>query len=130
MVDKTQEAVLTSGVDGWNDWRTAHVEARPDLSGAHLCGVDMVGANLTAADLRKADLRGANLSDAALAGADLEGANFFRTILDRADLAGANLVGAQFLRSEQLKTSQNWQSAYRDLELACGAPIPPARPRS
>lgn len=124
MIDKTREAMLKSGVAAWNTWRAAHPEAPIDLARAHLCGVDMVGANLAEADLRQADLRGANLSDARLTGAHLEGANFFKAVLDRADFAGAYLTTAQFLTDIQLKSARNWQAAYRDSELACGAPIP------
>lgn len=124
MVDKAQLAVLKQGVSDWNEWRAAHPDTRPDLSDAHLVGVDLVGANLAGADLRKADLRGSNLTDAVLADAHLEGANFFKAILDRADLSRANLLGAQFLRREQLIAAGNWQSSIRDYEMACGAPIP------
>ena len=124
MVDKSQLAILKGDVNAWNVWRAAHADMTPELSGADLCGLDLVRVDLRGADLRKADLRGANFSDATLAGAHLEGANFFRAVLDRADLSGAHLHGAQFLSGEQLATSRNWQSAFRDHELACGAPIP------
>ena len=124
MVDKTQLTMLTSGVSAWNVWRTAHADLRPELSEAHLFGLDLVGINLAGADLRKADFRGTNLSDAVLTGANLKGANFFKAVLDRADLAGANLIDAQFLRADQLVAAKNWQLAYRAVDLACGAPIP------
>jgi uncharacterized protein YjbI with pentapeptide repeats len=124
MADKALEALLKSGASAWNAWRAAHLDVTPDLSAAHLCGVDLMGADLAGADLRKADLRGADLSDAILTNARLDGADFFRTVLDNADLAGAHVVGARFLTESQLKTSRNWQSAYRDPELGCGAPVP------
>ena len=125
MADKTQLEVLKSGVNAWNKWRAAHMDLRPDLSAAHLLGLDLIGANFARADLRKADLRGTNLSDSVLTDARLNGANFFRAVLDRADLAGANLLGAQFLSRDQLVAARNWQSALRDPSLACGAAIPP-----
>jgi uncharacterized protein YjbI with pentapeptide repeats len=53
-----------------------------------------------------------------------DGANFFKAVLDDADLAGAFLNGAQFLNCAQLTVTRNWQSAFRDDELACGAAIP------
>jgi uncharacterized protein YjbI with pentapeptide repeats len=56
--------------------------------------------------------------------AHLEAANFFKAVLDGADLAGAFLNGAQFLNCAQLAVTRNWQSAFRDDELACGAAIP------
>ena len=124
MADKTQLEMLKGEVSAWNVWRAAHTELQPDLAEAHLHGLDLIGVNLDRADLRKADLRGTNLSDASLVDAHLEGATFFRAILDRANLAGAHLVGARFLTSGQLVAAKNWQSAFRDLDLACGAPIP------
>ena len=124
MANKTQLEMLKSEVSAWNVWRTTHAELQPDLAEAHLHGLDLIGANLDKADLRKADLRGTNLSDASLVGAHLEGATFFRAILDRADIAGAHLIGARFLTGDQLVAAKNWQSAFRDLDLACGAPIP------
>jgi uncharacterized protein YjbI with pentapeptide repeats len=57
----------------------------------------------------------------------LEGANLFKAVLDSADLAGAFLYGAQFVNCAQIVTTRNWQSAFRDDELACGAPIPNRR---
>jgi len=58
----------------------------------------------------------------------LEGANFFKAALDGADLAGASLDGAQFLNCAQLIVARNWQSAFRDEMLACGAAIPDRAP--
>ncbi|MFI5000355.1 MAG: pentapeptide repeat-containing protein [Reyranellales bacterium] len=127
MPDKIHLAMLKSGASAWSVWRTAHADVRPELSGAHLHGLDLVGVNLTGADLRMADLRGTDLSNAVLIGADLEGANFFRAVLNRTDLAGCNLIGAQFLQCAQLMAARNWQSAFRDMNLACGAAIPPGR---
>jgi uncharacterized protein YjbI with pentapeptide repeats len=124
MSEKTQLALLKHGVIGWNEWRAAHPEIRPELSGAGLCGLELANANLAGADLRRADLRGANLNGAALAGADLSGADFFKTVLDGADLADANLVDARSLNCWQLEKTRNWQSTLRDPDLACGAPIP------
>ena len=127
MADKTQLEMLKGEVSAWNVWRAAHAELQPDLAEAHLHGLDLIGANLDRADLRKADLRGTNLSDASLVDAHLEGATFFKAVLARADLTGAHLTGAKFLTGDQLTAARNWQSAYRDQSLACGAPIPTGR---
>jgi uncharacterized protein YjbI with pentapeptide repeats len=67
------------------------------------------------------------LSGADLSGAHLDGANFFKAVLDGADLTGAFLYGAQFLNCAQLVVAQNWQSAFRDDALGCGASIPERR---
>jgi uncharacterized protein YjbI with pentapeptide repeats len=59
-----------------------------------------------------------------LSRARLDGANFFKAVLDGDNLAGAFVTGAQFLNCAQLVVTRNWQSAFRDDTLACGAPIP------
>jgi hypothetical protein len=58
----------------------------------------------------------------------LEGANLFKAVLDDADLAGAFLYEAQFLNCAQLGATRNWQSAFRDDDLACGEAIPETKP--
>jgi uncharacterized protein YjbI with pentapeptide repeats len=115
--------VLGRGAAVWNAWRAQHDEV-PDLSRAGLRGLDLTGFDLSRADLRGADLRGTKLCDADPSGACLEGANFFKAVLDGADLACAFLDEAQFLNCAQLIVTRNWQSAYRDETLACGAAIP------
>ena len=116
-------AVLRRGAAAWNGWRAENRET-PDLAQAGLRGLDLSGYDLSRADLRGADLRGTNFSGANLSGARLEGANLFKAVLDGADLAGAFLYGAQFLNCAQLVVTRNWQSAFRDEALACGASIP------
>jgi uncharacterized protein YjbI with pentapeptide repeats len=111
----------------WNEWRAKHDDA-PDLSRAGLRGFDLSGFDLSRADLRDADLRGVNLSGANLSCTHLEGANLFKAVLDGANLAEAFLAGAQFLNCAQLVASRNWQSAFRDETLSCGASIPDRTP--
>ena len=115
--------MLARGATAWNEWRADRDET-PDLSRAGLRGLDLSGFDLLRADLRGADLRGTNLSGANLSGAHLEGANLFKAVLDGADLAGAFLYDAQFLNCAQLVVTRNWQSAFRDDVVACGASIP------
>ena len=120
-------AMLGRSAAAWNAWRAEHGET-PDLSRAGLRGLDLSGFDLSQADLRQADLRGTNLSQANLSGAHLDGANFFKAVLDGADLTGTFLTGAQFLNCAQLiVVTRNWQSAFRDEVLACGASIPDAQ---
>jgi uncharacterized protein YjbI with pentapeptide repeats len=116
-------AMVSRGAAAWNAWRTENDET-PDLSRASLRGLDLSGFDLSQADLRQADLRGTNLSQANLSRAHLDGANFFKAVLDGANLDGALLNGAQFLNCAQLIVARNWQSAFREDTLACGAPIP------
>jgi uncharacterized protein YjbI with pentapeptide repeats len=123
MPDDEHVAVLGRGPVTWNAWRAEHDEV-PDLSRAALRGLDLTGFDLSRADLRGADLRGTKLRGADLSGTRLEAANFFKAELDGADLAGAYLDGAQFLNCAQLIVTRNWQSAFRDETLACGAAVP------
>src|SRR6516165_1445602 len=127
MPNEAHVAVLRRGAAAWNAWRTEHEEA-PDLSRAGLRGLDLNGFDLSRADMQGADLRGTNFSGANLAGARLDRANLFKAVLDGADLAGAFLYGAQFLNCAQLVVTRNWQSAFRDDALDCGAPIPRREP--
>ena len=127
MANDEHVAMLARGAAAWNGWRADHDET-PDLSRAGLRGLDLSGFKLSRTDLRGADLRGTNLSGANLSGAHLDGANLFKAVLDRADLAGAFLYGAQFLNCAQLVVTRNWQSAFRDDALACGAAIPDGVP--
>ena len=119
-------ALIRKGAAAWNAWRNEQDEA-PDLSRAGLRGLDLSGFNLSRADLQGADLRGTNLSQANLSGATLQEANLFKAVLDGADLTGAFLQGAQFLNCAQLVLAHNWQSAFRDDAVRCGAAIPDAR---
>ena len=115
--------MLARGAAAWNEWRADRDET-PDLSRAGLRGLDLSGFDLSRTDLRGADLRGTNLSATNLSGARLDGANVFKAVLDGADLAGAVLNGVQFLNCAQLVVARNWQSAFRDETLGCGASIP------
>ncbi len=124
MANNEQTDLLKQGSQAWNAWRAEQTEATVDLSGGALRGLDLEGADLSGADLKDADLRGANLSDANLTAAHLEGSNLFKAIIKDADLNEADLRGVQFLQCPQLESAHNWQSAYRDEELACGAAIP------
>ncbi len=124
MANNEQVDLLKRGAQAWNAWRAEQIEATIDLSGGALRGLDLEGADLSGADLSGADLRGANLSGANLTAAHLEGSNFFKVIFSGADLNEADLRGVQFLQCPQLVTAHNWQSAYRDEDLACGAAIP------
>jgi uncharacterized protein YjbI with pentapeptide repeats len=127
MPDNEHVAVLRRGAAAWNAWRATHDKA-PDLSRAALRALDLSGFDLSRADLQGADLRGTNCAGANLTCAHLEGANLFKAVLDGADLAEAFLYHAQFLNCAQLVVTRNWQSAFRDDALGCGAPIPSGQP--
>ena len=120
-------AILRRRAAAWNSWRAAQ-NITPDLSGAGLRGLDLSGFDLSRVDLRGTDLRGTNLSGANLSRAHLERANLFKAVLYGADLAGAFLYEAQFLNCAQLVVTRNWQAAFRDEALGCGARIPPRHP--
>jgi hypothetical protein len=110
-----------------------------DLSGADLYAANLSGANLSGTDLSDTSLTLADLSDARLIGANLSGTDLSEADLSGTDLSEANLVGVRFWVAKteeaqtpdararacnQLAAALNWQSAYRDQTMACGAPIP------
>jgi Pentapeptide repeats (8 copies) len=86
MAIKEHLARLKRGVGAWNRWRKAHIEMRPDLSGA-----DLRWAILSGMDLRDADLSGANLS-----GADIRSEQLVMVDLANANLANAYIGSAIF----------------------------------
>ena len=104
MANNQQMDLLKQGIQAWNAWRAEQTQVSVDLTGGALHGANISGANLN--------------------GVHLEGANFFKVIIDDADLKEANLRGVQFLQCPQLQSARNWQSSYRDEDLACGAAIP------
>jgi uncharacterized protein YjbI with pentapeptide repeats len=100
------------------------------LTGAAAVSISLVDSDLFSADftdscLVEADLQGANLYEANFGGALLSRAN-----LTDADVSHADFRGAKELKCEQLTSARNWQTAYRDEALACGAPIPTYEDRS
>jgi len=127
MANNEHVAMLARGAAAWNEWRADRDETS-DLSRAGLRGLDLSGFDLSGADLRGADFRGTKLCDADLSGAHLEGVNLFKAVVDGANLSGAFLTEAQFLNCARLVVTRNWQSAFRDETLGCGASIPNKNP--
>lgn len=123
-MDEAHLHQLQAGIAAWNAWRAAQPELRPVLAQASLRAMDLSGADLSHTDLSGADLRGARLVEADLRGADLSGANLFKADLTRARLAACDLRGARFLNPDQLLVADGWQIAWRDDDLALGAPLP------
>jgi uncharacterized protein YjbI with pentapeptide repeats len=103
--------LLQSGVQRWNEWRSANptvriVVPRIDVSGGDLRGVnlssvyfpwgnfqntDLGGANLAVGSFPAGNFRGANLE-----GVDMVDASFTGCNLDEADLCSAELSKAEF----------------------------------
>ena len=46
MANKKQLQILRSGVEAWNAWREENPGVKIDLSGAELCGANLIRANL------------------------------------------------------------------------------------
>jgi hypothetical protein len=102
------DAQLSDGHLGWADLKDANFR-RADLT-----ETTFWGAYLNEAFLMEATLKGAELNDANLSGTDLSDAN-----LEEADLRGVTN-----LTCGQLQEAINWESTYRDENLACGSTIP------
>jgi uncharacterized protein YjbI with pentapeptide repeats len=98
-------AILSRGVEIWNQWRQEHTDQMPDLGKAYLHEAHLSGANLRKADLHEAHLIGANLRRADLrivnlGNAYLQEADLGEADLSAADLSGANLYGANLREAD------------------------------
>lgn len=79
--------ILKQGVRIWNQWRQAHYDVQPDLSGSDLTSVEH-------RNLGEADLRFSVLDDAKMSGVSLFRANLYAASLAGTELVGANLGDA------------------------------------
>lgn len=120
-----------------------------NLSGSNFRDAGLMSCDLTSANLSRTDFRDANLQKAILVGASIEYGDFRRSQLNRTNFGSARLTYARFreatlnravlvealvsnadfrqaqsLTCEQLTQAVDWQGAYRDPALACGAEIP------
>ncbi len=104
---------LEQGSEVWADWRAAHPEVEPDLSGAQLAGIDLGKLDLIDADLNNANLRRAKLTQCNLAGATFAGA----------DLTGSEMpeaVSKQLNSLDNVKEiSSNAQKLFIAMLAAC-----------
>jgi hypothetical protein len=104
MANRKHLALLSEGVEKWNQWRKESPEIVPNLNGAKLSGANLRRfnfswttlweTNLSNANLGKANLRDADLTDANLCVTDFRGANLSRANLNAANLCDANLNSA------------------------------------
>jgi uncharacterized protein YjbI with pentapeptide repeats len=113
--------LLREDPHGWNDWRKADPNTKPDLmeedlSDLTLNGYDLHGANLYKANLSKTLLVGANLT-----GADLTSANLSRSVLTMADLSNADLseatLAGAYLGRANITSADLSDANLRDSEL-------------
>jgi len=91
---------------------------------AFMVRTELVASDLFCADFSDSVLVEANLTNAKLGEANFSGALLSGAILAGADVNNADFRGARELTREQLTSASNWQKAYRDPVLACGAGIP------
>lgn len=105
MANSEHLAILKEGGHVWNQWRWNNLGVVPDLTGADLSkvvllGTNLQGANLSGACLRDAELRVANLTDADLGAVDLRGTRLVRSDLRHAYLGNAVLQWTVFADSD------------------------------
>ena len=107
MANEGQLEILKQGTQAWHAWRARNPRLAPDLSGANLSYLELVGVEFAQAILSNAVLTGANLTGADFGRADLSkaqfaGASLAQTDLTLARLEGADLSGALGLAQPQL----------------------------
>jgi len=107
MANPEHVRILKQGTMVWNAWRAANHQVKPDLTEAHLKGLDLnraylrdailIEANLSNTNLNTASLRWADLTNARVHGADLSGASLNYAILRKSDFTGTNFMGAELV---------------------------------
>jgi hypothetical protein len=107
--------ILNQGIEVWNEWRSKHPGAIPDLSmadltSANLCGVDfshayLINCNLAHANLCEAYFDFAECTRADFTSANLEKASFLETNLTAAIFAHANLKQTHFFGARLQSTN-------------------------
>lgn len=95
-----------------------------DFRDSNLSQANFLAASLQSVDFRRSQLGGAsfklaNLSKARMNGADLTNSDFTDAILTAADIRGV-----RGLTCDRLIKAKDWDTTYRDEDLACGADIP------
>jgi hypothetical protein len=112
MANREHEALIKSGVDRWNLWRSENPEIRPDLSAVDfsrktntvLKYANLADCDLHAADLNFAYLKGTELVRANLQGAKCENVTFSHSDLTEAQCQYAFLSRANFFRAKCCRT--------------------------
>jgi len=94
MANEEQLAILSRGVEAWNQWRQENPEALIDFKRANLRNRQLENANLVEADLTEAEFSFANLKNSNLAFANMDHAVVSFANLEGANLSAANLQGA------------------------------------
>jgi uncharacterized protein YjbI with pentapeptide repeats len=94
------------------------------LNTLNLATINLNSTNIIEVTLSFAHLNGANLNGVSLSFAHINGADLQKAHLYGADLIRADLLNVKNLTCEKLQKAKNWQFAYRDKKLACGAAIP------
>lgn len=92
---------------------------RATFNSANFAGVAADNADFSRAIMGTVNLVDSSLREANLSAADLPNCNLLG-----ADLLRANLKRSSGLNCSGLQSAKNWESSYRDVELACHAPIP------
>ena len=111
MTKEEQVALLRSGVDAWNQWRSNGGGAA-DLSDSEFVGLNLRGIDLEGANLDGARFRGCMLREAVLTGARMQGCD-----LRGSDLQQANLLKVINLPRSRLVRARNYALALYSREL-------------
>ena len=114
MANEEQLAILSRGVEAWNQWRQKNPEALIDFKRANLRNRQLENANLVEADLTEAEFSFANLKNSNLAFANMDHAVVSFANLEGANLSAANLEDA-YLEDAKLNdtilTGANFKNA-------------------
>ncbi|NEU84257.1 pentapeptide repeat-containing protein [Nostoc sp. UIC 10630] len=100
MANEEHLAILTKGVEVWNEWRKDNPNLMPKLQGINLSVRNLSKANFTGANLNRVTFTGAILFEVNLTGAYLNEAILSGTDLRKGRLNGAKLTGADLTKAD------------------------------
>ncbi len=103
--------ILGHGVKVWNEWRSEHEYAWPDLRDADLSGTDLSSADLRYVTLSRADLSRAHLWNVSFRYVDLDGVDF-----TNADLGHCLFVDNDLSQVKGLETVRHLAPSNIDID--------------
>src|SRR5713101_6007171 len=112
MANQQQYYILKQGVAVWNQWRKAHPNVLPDLSGVSLIKANLICADFSRTDLSRASLSRIDLSESDLCEVNLSSAILYRANLNRTNLSGANVRGANLSKVDLYRADLMFSDLY------------------
>jgi len=113
MANQAHLEILMEGTKAWNKWRKYNPSITPDLSNAHLRGMQLRRINFRNANLQGVNFREATLDDANLYQGDLRYGDLREVSLVSSDLREADLRETDFMGGQLMNADFNGAHLYK-----------------